>query len=128
MDQSTYVRPHLARKHLLRAEAAGETESSRNLNLKELALMNLPDEAECLQAVNSYLGRRGQLALRLKCHPLLISCFNCLLTPVLVKWPNVADDVAAKPATIQETLQRYVLEHGHNPSPFRLFKRFYEEQ
>ena len=126
MDESTYVRPHLARKHLLRAEAEDECESAWNLNLKELALMNLPDEAECLHAVNSYLGRRGQLATRLGCHPLLISCFSCLLSPVLAKWPNIMDDVAAHPDAALQTWQAYAEQRGHNPSPYRLFIQFYK--
>jgi len=126
-SKSSYVRPHLLRKHLILLDCKSNDlfRKAQRLSLPQLLALNLPDEQGHLQTISSYLRKAGAPSTHFRCHTLFLSCFSCLAQGVLRQHGAAAlsytEDSLNYPR-IAEVLAQYKQENHFNPSLERLFQ------
>ena len=119
LDQSTYARPHIVRKHLLLADKLGLVTAASSLNFTQLGELQLPDERNYLATIPSYIHRDLR---RFSCPPLLISCFACLARAPLLAFPGALQMAEEKPEILRALVASCREQHGFAPSLEKLFQ------
>jgi hypothetical protein len=118
LSESTYVRPHLVRKLLLR-RCYSRRPPSQELSWQDFLGLQLPDQSQFLAHLPPAARNVQLLQTLFKCHPLLLTCFLCLATPALKKRPSLLTYL--DPDEVGQLMDAYVACYGFPPSLERLF-------
>lgn len=120
ITESSYVRPHLVRKLLLKHWVTSDCPAVEpSLSWQQFLELKLPDQSQFLIQLPPKCQNVWLLQELMKCPALLLSCFLCLASGALKKRPSLLRELDKE--TVSQDLQDYVSLHGFPPSLERLF-------